>query len=124
MKKMLGFIALISATQALATSNCQLSINERNGFGPVASLTISQPEVLAELSEKFPMNDCYQGICTFVYNNDKTEVTINFSKNYGNGHWSRGQAAQYQTFWTDNGMWFAVDNEKQAYSYLFKGGCE
>lgn len=123
MKRILALAALVATTQVFAATNCELNLVERSDIGHIATLTVGDAEAIAELNQKFPMNDCYQGVCAYVYNADKTEVTINFSKTQGNGFWARGQAAKYETLWTDNGMWLFINNENASFGHLFRGGC-
>lgn len=122
MKNILALTGLVLSLNAYADSSCSFQLTNRN-FGPIAVMKIQNAEVVQELKEKFPYNDCYNGVCAFTFNQEDDSASIYFSNVKGNGHWASGQAAQYQTAWTDNGMWLFINSDKQSFGHLFKDGC-
>lgn len=122
MKTLVSAFILALGLNAFADTSCNIQLTGQN-FGPVAIMKIDNPEVVQEIQKLFPYSDCYNGVCSYTYDREDDAMTFYFSKKNGNGFWARGQAAEYRTFWTDNGMWFSITSGEKSYSRLFKDGC-
>lgn len=127
MKKLLvlasALILSMLSTNSFAQNWCedQVTVKFAPRTGVTMQMTIVDQEAIEQFRSKFPYDDCYQGVCAYYQDRETGHLVINFTQKRPSGHWARGSAAEYVTFWTDNGTWISINNEEKGASWLWRG---
>lgn len=123
MKSLLTLIALLLSTTLFASTDWCSSVEVTYApyHGVAMQMTIKDPEVINLFRNKFPYDDCYQGVCSYFQDRETGFLKINFTKKMTNGYWGKGTAYEYTTFGTDNGTWIAFKGDREEESWLWRG---